>query len=204
MFNKVKVASISIKPTKWDKAGNADKMESFFREASQGKPDLILATEGVLEGYVVTDIINGVRKPEDIYDVAESIDGSYILRFQNLAKVLNVCLGFGFAERIGDDVYNAAILIDNHGEIVGKYHKTQLAEGTHKSWFFNRPGRSIRAFDTPFGRAGFLICNDRWNPLIARTLVLDGAKVLLIPSWGDKSEKQNKTVLRDLGKMEYL
>ena len=181
MFKKVKVACISIKPTKWDKAGNADKMEAFFKEASQQEPDLILATEGVLEGYVVTDIIEGRRRPIDMYDVAEPIDGPYISRFQNLAKTLNICLGFGFAERIDDDVYNAAILIDNRGEIVGKYHKTQLAEGTHKSWFFNRAGKSIRAFDTPFGRAGFLICNDRWNPLIARTLVLDGAALLLIP-----------------------
>ena len=30
MFNQVRAAAISIKPKKWDKAGNADKLELFF------------------------------------------------------------------------------------------------------------------------------------------------------------------------------
>lgn len=195
MFEQVRATAISMKPTKWDKAANADRLEAFFREAARDEPDLMLAPEGVLEGYVVGDIYEGRRRPEEMYDVAEPIDGPYIARFQRLAKSLKTCLAFGFAELIGDEVYNAAIFVDEKGDIRGKYHKTQLAEGTHDSWFFNRLGESIRAFDTPFGRAGFLICNDRWNPLIARTLVLDGAGLLLIPSWGDKAKKQNETVL---------
>lgn len=195
MFEQVKAVAISMKPTGWDKAANADRLESFFREAARDRPDLMLAPEGVLEGYVVKDIFEGRRRPEEMYDVAEPIDGPYVARFRRLAKSLKTCLSFGFAERIGGDVFNAAIFIDDRGGIRGKYHKTQLAEGTHDSWFFNRLGKSIRAFDTPFGRAGFLICNDRWNPLIARTLVLDGAGLLLIPSYGDKAKKQNETVL---------
>lgn len=195
MFETVKVSAVSMKPIRWDKVGNANRLESFFRKAGREHPDLILAPEGVLEGYVVSDIYEGRRKPEDIYNVAEPIDGPYIKRFQSLAKSLKICLSFGFAELLGKDVYNAAIFIGKDGEILGKYHKTQLAEGTHDSWFFNRLGKNIRAFDTPLGRTGFLICNDRWNPMIARTLVLDGANLLLIPSWGDKSKRQNITVL---------
>ena len=49
--------------------------------------------------------------------------------------------------------------------------KSQLAEGASDSWPFNRIGESLRAFDTPLGRVGMMICNDRWNPMIARTLV---------------------------------
>ena len=41
-----------------------------FREAAAERPDLILATEGVLEGYVVGDIIEGRRDPEAMYEVA--------------------------------------------------------------------------------------------------------------------------------------
>ena len=44
-------------------------------------------------------------------------------------------------------------------------------------------------------RAGVLICNDRWNPLIARSIVLDGAQVLYIPTYGNKSKAQNQAVL---------
>lgn len=195
MYNSVNVATISLKPTQWDKAANADKMEAFFVKAAETKPQVILTTEGVLEGYVVMDVIHNPEKAEAMLEIAEPIDGSYVRRFQRLAKSLKTCLCFGFAERIGDDVYNCGVFIDGDGEICGKYHKTQLAEGSHPSWNFNRIGSTLRAFDTPVGRAGIVICNDRWNPLITRTLVLDGASLILIPSYGSKRKDQNRNVL---------
>lgn len=195
MYNSVKVATISLKPAKWDKAANADKMEAFFVKAAETKPQVILTTEGVLEGYVVMDVIYQPEKAEAMLEIAEPIDGPYVRRFQRLAKSLKACLCFGFAERLGNDVYNCGVFIDDNGEICGKYHKTQLAEGAHPSWNFNRIGSTLRAFDTPVGRAGIVICNDRWNPLITRTLVLDGASLILIPSYGSKRKEQNETVL---------
>lgn len=195
MYNSVKVATISLKPAKWDKAANADKMEAFFVKAAETKPQVILTTEGVLEGYVVMDVIYHPEKAEAMLEIAEPLDGPYVRRFQHLAKSLKTCLCFGFAERIGSDVYNCGVFIDGEGEICGKYHKTQLAEGAHPSWNFNRIGSTLRAFDTPVGRAGIVICNDRWNPLITRTLVLDGASLILIPSYGSKRKAQNETVL---------
>ena len=195
MFTPIKAAAISLKPKKWDKPYNADKLEAMFVEAARQKPDLMLATEGVLEGYVVTDVVEGRETAEAMLEIAEPIDGPYIVRFQRLAETLKLCLSFGFAERIGREVYNAAIFVDQDGQICGKYHKTQLAEGTDDAWYFNRLGNSLRAFDTPVGRVGFLICNDRWNPMIAWTLVLDGARLILIPSYGSKKRAQNLTVL---------
>ena len=195
MYNRIKVTAISMKPKKWDKPHNADTVEALFREAAMDKPDLVLTTEGVLEGYVVTNVIEEPERAEAMLEIAEPIDGPYIRRFRELAKELGTCLSFGFAERIGREVYNAAIVIGPDGEICGKYHKTQLAEGTHDSWSFNRIGKTVRAFDTPVGRVGVLICNDRFNPLIARTLVMDGAQLLLIPSYGSKTRDQNQMVL---------
>lgn len=195
MYESVEVAAISFKPAKWDKAANAERMEALFVQAAEKRPQLIVTTEGALEGYVVMDVIEGRAAAEALLTVAEPIDGPYIRRFQKLARSLNTCLAFGFAERIGDEAYNCALFLDQQGEICGRYHKVQLAEGTHPSWYFNRVGNRLRAFDTPLGRAGFVICNDRWNPEIVRTLVLDGARIILIPSYGDKSKRQNQAVL---------
>ena len=195
MYESVEVAAISFRPTKWDKDGNADRMEQLFVRAAQGSPRLILTTEGALEGYVVMDVVEGRASADAMLDLAEPIDGPYIRRFQKLARTLNTCLAFGFAERIGDEAYNCALFLDCQGEICGRYNKVQLAEGTHSSWRFNRVGKRLRAFDTPIGRAGFVICNDRWNPQIVRALVLDGARVILIPSYGDKTKSQNRAVL---------
>ena len=195
MYESVEVATISFRPAKWDKAGNADRMEELFVRAAQKKPRLILTTEGALEGYVVMEIVEGRATAEAMLEVAEPIDGPYIRRFQQLARTLNTCLAFGFAERIGDEAFNCALFLDQDGEICGRYHKVQLAEGTHPSWQFNRVGHRLRAFDTPIGRAGFVICNDRWNPDIVRALVLDGARIILIPSYGAKTKRQNQAVL---------
>ena len=195
MYESVKVAAISYRPAKWDKAVNADKMEELFVEAAREKPRMILITEGALEGYVVMEVVEGRASAEALIEVAEPIDGPYIRRFQKLARTLKTCLAFGFAERIGDEAFNCALFLDQEGAICGRYHKVQLAEGTHSSWNFNRIGQELRAFDTPIGRAGFVICNDRWNPDIVRALVLDGARIILIPSYGSKTKEQNQAVL---------
>ena len=191
----VRVAAISFVPKKFDLKGNADRLERAFRQAKEGGAKIAVAPEGVLEGYVVNEIIAGKAPEKKMNEVAVPIGHPVIQRFQCLARELQMCLAFGFAERIKDDVFNCAVFIDHEGRIRGKYHKMQLAEGYHPSWWFNRLGRRSRAFDTPFGRCGILICNDRWNPRLARIPVLDGAQFLLIPAMGSRSQSQDKAVL---------
>jgi predicted amidohydrolase len=196
MYQTVRASAVSIKPKKWDKVHNADKMEAFFVEAAMYDPDLIVTTEGVLEGYVIDDVLRHPELEERVFEIAEPMDGPYIRRFQALANKLKTCLVFGFAELDEAHIYNTAVFINDQGDILGKYHKTQFAEGTVASCRFNCVGHTLRAFDTPVGRVGIVICNDRWNPRITRTLVLDGAQLILIPSYGSKNRGQNETVLR--------
>jgi predicted amidohydrolase len=194
MYTTIRAAAISMLPKKWDKPSNAAKMEHLMRQAARDAPDVIVTIEGALEGYVVYDVIEGRRTADEMLQIAEPLDGPYVRQFQQLARELDICLCFGFAERIEDEIFNTVVFVDNAGEICGRYHKSQFAEGTHSSWHFNRIGKRLRAFDTPFGRAGMLICNDRWNPLIARSIVLDGAQALYIPTYGNTSKAQNEAV----------
>ena len=191
----IRVAALSFVPAKFGLQTNADRLASMFRQARRGGAVLAVAPEGALEGYVVNEIIAGQASPEKMKQVAVTCDGPLIGRFRKLARELGMCLAFGFAERQAENVYNAAIFIDDQGQVRGKYHKMQFAEGYHPSWWFNRLGQRSRAFDTPFGRCGFLICNDRWNPRLARIPVLDGAQFLLIPSFGSRSRAQDEAVL---------
>lgn len=195
MFTQVRVAACSFKPRKFDVAANADRLEDLFRRSAAAGAELAVAPEGALDGYVVMPIIEGSQPAERMHEAAVSLQGPEIGRFRALARELGMCLAFGLAERSGGDVYNCAVFIDAAGEIRGTYHKMQLAEGYHDDWWFNRLGRRSRAFQTPFGKCGVLICNDRWNPDIARIPVLDGARYLLIPSYGSRSRSQDKAVL---------
>jgi N-carbamoylputrescine amidase len=192
----VRVAAISFVPIKFDLEHNIEELERAFREAKQGRAQIAVAPEGCLEGYVVNEIIAGKAQADKMNEVAVTIDGPVIQRFQKLAAELDMCLVFGFAEKIGNDVFNAAVFIDNQGKICGKQHKMQLAEGSDPAWWFNRLGKHSRAFDTPYGRCGFLICNDRGNPALSRILALDGAQYLLIPAYGSREPHQDEYVLR--------
>ena len=191
----VRVASISFVPEKFNVAYNADKLDSMIRKAARGGAQLAVAPEGILEGYVVNEIIAGDAAAAQMRDLALPIDSPVITRFRNLAQALNICLVFGFAERVAEDVFNCAVFIDHSGAIRGKYHKMQFAEGYDEHWWFNRLGNQSRAFDTPFGRCGILICNDRWNPQLATIPALDGAQFLVIPSFGSTSRAQDDAVL---------
>tara|TARA_B100000029_G_scaffold316770_1_gene309179 strand:+ start:1702 stop:2562 length:861 start_codon:yes stop_codon:yes gene_type:complete len=191
----ISVAAISFVPRKFDLESNAEKLEQMFRRASAGGAQIAVAPEGILEGYVVNEIIAGKAAVEDMKRVAVAIDSPMIKRFRKLARELEMCLVFGFAERVSKDVFNSAVFIDDEGQVCGTYRKMQFAEGYHPSWWFNRLGRRSRAFDTPLGRCGILICNDRWNPRLAEIPALDGAQFLVIPSFGSRSAAQDQAVL---------
>jgi predicted amidohydrolase len=192
---KVRVAAISFVPTKLDLAGNADRLEAAFRKAAAGGAKLAVAPEGALDGYVINQVLTTEVPLERLKAIAIEIDHPVMRRFETLAKELRLCLVFGLAERIGDEIFNTAVFIDGDGLIRGKYHKMQFAEGYDPDWWFNRLGTKSRAFDTPFGRCGILICNDRWSPELARIPALDGAQYLIIPAFGSTSKSQDAAVL---------
>ena len=132
MFETVRVAACSFVPTKYDPHGNAVRLAALFREmaASSPKPRLLLAPEGIIEGYCVGDATREHQRAplgSDAPPTAERMrqvaltDASSVLRdFRALARELGVCLAFGYAEAVGAEVYNAAVFMDDTGKICGK------------------------------------------------------------------------------------
>lgn len=192
---RVRVAAISFVPEKGDLAANADRLEAAFRAAAAGGARLAVAPEGILEGYVINPMLAGEIPVARMHELALPLDAPLIRRFRDLARNLQLCVVFGFAEKVGRDVFNTAIFIDQAGAIRGTYQKMQFEEGYHPSWWFNRLGERSRAFDTPLGRCGILICNDRWTPALARIPALDGAQFLVIPAYGSTSARQDEAVV---------
>lgn len=195
--NKLIIASLSIMPEKWNKKTNYQKIEKMVRQATEKGADLIVAPEGVLEGYV----IGHVKRSQDLekaaarfFDLAEPLDGEYILKFQKLAKELNVYLCIGFAQRLDTLVYNSAALMNRIGEIIGVYQKNHRAQKFYIPAFYF-PGNDIPVFDTEFGKVGIMICYDRQIPEVARCIALKGARLILNPSYGSTKE-WNEALLR--------
>lgn len=204
-MNRVRIASVSAMPEKWNKEANWAKIERMAREAAERfDPDMVVTPEGVLEGYVINKV-NAVTDPADreaivkrFIELAEPLDGPYIQKARALASELGVFFVLGFLERRGEELFNSAILIDPEGDIIGRYGKTHFAQGYTVNPPCYVPGNEYPVFDTPFGKVGVIICYDRQLPEPARILALRGAQILLAPSYGgyDDGNGWNTTLLR--------
>lgn len=83
-------------------------------------------------------------------------------------------------EKVGDKIYNTAIVIDPQGNIVGRYRKMYpflpYEAGVEA-------GDKFLIFDIPdVGRFGVSICYDMWFPETTRTMAVLGAEVILHPT----------------------
>ncbi len=114
--------------------------------------------------------------------VAEAVPGPTTESFGKLAKQHQMHLVFSLYERDKHLVYNTAVLIDDEGQLVGKYRKVclprdEVADGV-------APGDEYPVFDTKLGKIGMMVCYDGFFPEVARQLTANGAEIIAWPVWG--------------------
>lgn len=108
---------------------------------------------------------------------------AYLKKYQELARELNICIVPGtILETHGDSLSNVAYFLSASGEICGRYQKKNLwhPERRHLVSSAHEPHR---AFDTPLGRVGLLICWDLAFPEAFRELIADGAEIICVPAF---------------------
>lgn len=112
---------------------------------------------------------------------AQPIPGPYSDALCAMAVEHKVFICAGLTEKDGDRVYNAAILVDDQGKIILKYHKINILKVAYP---FYSVGRSLSVVETPFGLVGVNICSDNYKDAleIGHTLGRMGAQLILSPS----------------------
>ncbi len=165
-------------PVKWDLEGNWRVFERTLAAHSSEGIQLVVTPECFLDGYVTPA---KDWTPERFAAIAQDAATSvYIKRLREMAARYKIYIIFGLTENRGGKFYNTALLVDRAGNIAGRYSKTHLQN--HDLRY--APGDDLPVFDTPWGKAGILICADRRWPETARVLRLKGARIVLIPSYG--------------------
>jgi N-carbamoylputrescine amidase len=103
---------------------------------------------------------------------------------QRLAAELQVYIPTSFFEADGHHHYNSLAMIDDAGAIMGVYRKSHIPDGPgYSEKFYFRPGNTgFKTFPTAYGTVGPAVCWDQWYPETARTLMLEGAEILLFPT----------------------
>jgi predicted amidohydrolase len=150
---------------------NFERAEKMIKKAAQEGCQLILLPETIDFAWTHPSALNE----------SQPIPGLFSDFFSTAAAKHNIYICLGLTERLDDKNYNAAILIDNTGKIVLKYHKINLLE---VEFPFYEVGQQLRVIDTPFGKIGVNICADNYGDSlhIGHSLARMGAQIILSPS----------------------
>ncbi len=177
--SKVRLGLMRSVPEKWNLAANFEVFLHMIEEASRKKVEIFITPECWLDGYAAPD--KGVSTPAKLREVAQNLETSpYLKRVSEEAANRSMFVCFGFTSLEDGSIYNAAGLWNADGERVGVYHKTHLQ--SHDLQY--SLGESLPVWPTPWGPVGMMICADRRWPETARTLRLQGAKLILNPTYG--------------------
>lgn len=175
-------------PRAWDVAYNAAMLERYARSAAARGAELLVTCECFLDGYCADSLAVKARftggDRARFEAVAQGEDSPLLTRICALCRELRLGLVLGYSSISRDGVRNTALLLGPDGAELGRYHKTHLYE--HDLNYI--PGDALPVFDTPWGCEGMLICADRRWSEAARALRLQGAQILLIPTYGMRHE----------------
>jgi NAD+ synthetase len=175
----ITVALCQFRPTKGSPAANFDAIERVFRSTADAErpPDVLVFPEAMLTGYFLE---GGVREHAV---TADQVFAELARRHADSgAPPLEVCVGC--YELHNDRLHNAAIWLALGGNDAGVRHvhrKVFLPTyGVFDEERFVEAGRDVRAFDTRFGRAAMLVCEDAWHSLTGTIAAVDGAQLIAI------------------------
>nr|XP_022905032.1 beta-ureidopropionase [Onthophagus taurus] len=173
------------------------------REALQelAKKAIHLAAEGGVNIFCFQEAWNMpfafcTREKSPWCEYAEDAKNGVTTKFlSELAKQFNMVIISPILERDeihGDTIWNTAVVIDNHGDYLGKHRKNHIprvGDFNESSYYFEgNTGHPV--FQTEFGRIAINICYGRHHPLNWIMFGLNGAEIVFNPSAtvGDLSE----------------
>ncbi|OBR64361.1 hypothetical protein A7K91_12710 [Paenibacillus oryzae] len=156
-----------------DVAANARKAVRFIREAGEREVDLIIFPELFLTGYDLESL--GPEYGRLAQD--EGSDAVALLKEAVREAGVNAVLPMPLAMENG--VSNGAYAINRKGDIVAAYSKVHLWD--EESRYF-AAGNEFKTVPFDFAKVGMMICYDAGFPESARTLTLQGADLMVVPS----------------------
>ena len=177
----VNIAIVQFKPRKGDYPGNLQRLGTVFAQidALEPRPDVVHLPETALTGYFVEGAVRDLALTagalaDDLARVYAGAVGS--------AKPLDVVIGF--YEEFRNTLYNSAMCVTLGGEapVIRHVHRKVFLPtyGLFDEERFVDRGHEIRAFETTWGRAAMLVCEDAWHSLSGTLAALDGAQVILL------------------------
>ena len=176
----MQISAIQTDVVLGDRAANLSCMERHIAtEAANGR-QLIIFPECFTCGYCFDSL-------DEAMSMGEPLDGESVTRATELCGKHQCMTVFGMLERDGENLFNVAVVVGPSG-LIGSYRKVHLPYlGVDR---FTTPGdRPFEVIEAGGVRIGLLICYDQSFPEATRSLALQGADIITLPTnWPPGSE----------------
>jgi len=172
-----------LRPAKANYTANRTQIAALLARALEQapRPDVLHFPETSLTGYFLE---GGVR---DLAVTAGTLATELQADFSRVAAdgdTLDVVIGF--YERWRNTLFNSVMYVSLGGAaaVVRHVHRKNFLPtyGLFDEARFVEAGRELRAFDTRWGRAAMLVCEDAWHSITGTIAALDGAEVVFVSS----------------------
>ncbi len=177
------LAVAQLHPRKGDHEGNLQRVGAILASLEQAspRPTVVHFPETVLSGYFLE---GGVREVAlTTGQLAADLDKTYR---DHTAGGRPVDVVIGFYERWRETLHNSVAYVrlgDGAATVLHVHRKAFLPTyGMFDEERFVERGHDLRAFDTPWGRAAMLVCEDAWHSLSGTVVALDGAELIFVSS----------------------
>ena len=181
MEKKVKIAmgQMLVEPGQLD--ANLTRACTMIHQAAEKECRIIVLPEALDAGWTYPGAA----------ELAEPIPGYSSDILSRAAKEANMYVVAGLTERSGERIYNAAVVIQNTGEILITHRKINELSFALDLYTV---GDKVNSVETEFGKIGLAICADlrpEGDP-IGNTLGLMGSRLLLSPcAWAVEPDHDN-------------
>ena len=172
--SQLRVGLAQFKPDKAEVESNLTRILEVISEQA-GEVDLLVFPEASLTGYFLE---GGVAEAaRSAADVAKALGPPP-------ERAPDVVLGF--FERHQRRLHNSVVYLtagERGFEVTHVHRKMFLPTyGVFDEARFVEAGKSVRAFETRFGRVGLLICEEMWHSLPPTILAVGGAELIIVVS----------------------
>ena len=182
-ISKIRVAQVRVYPDKGKMEVNHKKLAEVLRGIEKDEAvDVVVTPEGFLDGYISTK--KSVSKEDMVQYAIDPHTSEYARSVSEWAMRNKAWVVYGCTRKVADGVFNTALIYNRKGRLVGMYDKLHLQTHDYKY----TPGKHLHVYESDFGPFGVMICADRRWPETARTLTLQGARVIFNPTYGMHGE----------------
>ncbi|WP_027185437.1 carbon-nitrogen hydrolase [Desulfovibrio inopinatus] len=172
------VALIQMHPEE-NTAITLEKAEALLSEAADSGADIACLPELFLTPYFCQ------TEDHDAFNLAEPIPGPTTQRLSRLAREKQLTIVASLFEKRAPGLFhNTMAVLTPDRDVPEIYRKMHIPDdpGYYEKFFFTPGDLGFRAFDTPHGKIGGLICWDQWYPEAARLTAMHGAQILFYPT----------------------